>query len=126
MGQKNFTVSLQFCLILKLGSQAILLYFVSDAGNFLEFWNNWKECMIFNCKVDKTLITFSTTMLKGLWRILFMMVLFSRSYLYKKYVNVLCFWKFKRRLMSNPWLYINCFHSPRFQCIIIEWGVVCF
>ena len=83
-GQKNFTFSLQFCLILKLGSQAILLHFVSDAWNFLEFWNNWKECMIFNCTVDKTLITFNTAMLKGLWRILFMMVLFSRSYLYKR------------------------------------------
>ena len=27
------------------------------------------------------------------------------------------------RLMDNPWLYINCFQSPLFQCIIIESGI---
>ena len=79
--------------------------------------------MIFKFAVDKTLMTSKRTMLKGLWkRILFMRVLFSRSYLYKR-IRVYCFWKFVHRLMDNPWLYINCFQSPWFQCIIIESGI---
>ena len=78
--------------------------------------------MIFKCTVDKTLISFNRTMVKGPWRILFMMVLFSRSYLYEK-IQVYCFWKFMHKLRDNPWLYINCFQFPLFQCIIIESGI---
>ena len=50
--------------------------------------------------------TFNKTMLRSLWRIFFFMItLFS---------------KFMHRLLDKQWLYINCFQSPWFQCIIIE------
>ena len=49
----------------------------------------------------------------------FLLLLFFKSYRFKR-IRFLCFCKFMHKLMDNPWLYINCFQSPKFQCIIIE------